>query len=546
MAFNQQGLLSKLRGQNEPAKTTPSGSDDKFIYYGHYPTIKVTDAHLLGLLSSHNGVCDVGGHRYARLGNDWYRFEPVRWVVIKDDGKRLLCLSESVIDAAKMDIDGDTDYAQTSLGKAMGKEIANRLFGIAGGKSGLVMAVPGDVIKTDTLYGELDGDDVSLSAIYPPSRAEIDGYFGTNEKKKAKATPYVEAKMPVSLGHASYWLRNHDSIEFQMINAFGVPGEMSSDEAVLGVRPMIMVDKAKVVTSNPAGTIFGAVPIYDDGSYASASEGPKVPEAKGEEGPSLPGDGGKMRGKKVGDRFFFGAYPQTKLVDASIIAKLNSMTPNSSGDLTLDGRKYRKVKGNYYRYEPIAWIPLSYSGDITILMAARALELIDDAPVQDPITRVLQFLDNDFYEVAFADFDQAGLTPFMVDRTAGGANRSSDPFAKGNESHKAFLLSYKQMMDPSLFKDGTMRLCQASDYLNAKGAIKTIRRDGTAVESGVPYITCSHCQSGPNEIIYSVNPVDGSLSEMSLSILKKIGLDFVTTNVVPCIAMKKAEYPGEL
>ena len=86
------------------------------------------------------------------------------------------------------------------------------------------------------------------------------------------------------------------------------------------------------------------------------------------------------------DTVAFGSYPQTEISekgdtgsgqneDPALFQKLQ--TAEWSGDeLDLDGDRYKRINGRYFRYDPIIWLVLDVSDGSALLLAAQALDCL--------------------------------------------------------------------------------------------------------------------------------------------------------------------------
>ena len=212
-----------------------------------------------------------------------------------------------------------------------------------------------------------------------------------------------------------------------------------------------------------------------------------------------------------GGYILFGQYPQTiKASDVSII----SNTPDTDGYyLGSDGERYAKVVADpeksyykfsdnssvidgytyYFKVEPIRWRILSESdGNAFILCDSiianhyyhhtRSSTTIDGQTVYAnnyKYSDIRAWLNDEFYNTAFGDLQQALIQTTEVDNSAQSAGYSSNPYACENTFDKVFLLSYREVTNSAYgFASDyatydTARQMITSDFSRATGAYIT-------------------------------------------------------------------------
>ena len=209
-----------------------------------------------------------------------------------------------------------------------------------------------------------------------------------------------------------------------------------------------------------------------------------------------------------GNYILFGQYPQTiKAEDVTI----TSDTPDEDGYyLGSDGARYAKVvaepyqsgytfsdnssvtSGNtyYFKVEPIRWRILSESdGNAFILcdsiIANHYYHHTHLSPTIDGQTvyannyansDIRAWLNDEFYNTAFGDLQQALIQTTEVDNSAASTGNSSNRYACENTFDKVFLLSYREVItieygfESSFTYDDTARRMLMSDFSRATGA----------------------------------------------------------------------------
>ena len=210
---------------------------------------------------------------------------------------------------------------------------------------------------------------------------------------------------------------------------------------------------------------------------------------------------------RSGNYIYFGEYPQTiKASDVSI----TSNTPDTDGYyLGSDGERYAKVvadpynsgykfsdnssvtSGNtyYFKVEPIRWRILSESdGNAFILCDSiianhyyhhtRSSTTIDGQTVYAnnyKYSDIRAWLNDEFYNTAFGDLQQALIQTTEVDNSAASTGNSSNRYACENTSDKVFLPSYREVTTIEYgfergSTDDTARQMLTSDFSRATGA----------------------------------------------------------------------------
>jgi len=79
------------------------------------------------------------------------------------------------------------------------------------------------------------------------------------------------------------------------------------------------------------------------------------------------------------NRIPIGIYPQSRVTDPGLIAQLNTAEPDSYsaklGDVELDGTRYARIKGDWFRFDPVVWRVLGTdpTDDTVLLMTDRVI-----------------------------------------------------------------------------------------------------------------------------------------------------------------------------
>ena len=210
---------------------------------------------------------------------------------------------------------------------------------------------------------------------------------------------------------------------------------------------------------------------------------------------------------RSGNYIYFGEYPQTiKAADVSII----STTPDTDGYyLGSDGERYAKVvadpytsgytfsnnssviDGNtyYFKVEPIRWRILSERDGKAFILCDSIIAnhyyhhtisstTIDGQTVYASnykYSDIRAWLNDEFYNTAFGDLQQALIQTTEVDNSARSTGYSSNRYACENTFDKVFLLSYREVTNSvygfeSTSTYDTAREMRTSDFSRATGA----------------------------------------------------------------------------
>ena len=183
----------------------------------------------------------------------------------------------------------------------------------------------------------------------------------------------------------------------------------------------------------------------------------------------------KASAYSTGDIIYLGMYPQTKVSDVTLKAALGEITPDSNGDITYSGTKYRRYKTNnmteFYRFEPIKWRVLSSGYDGIYVVSENVL---DKKPYNTSNTYITwsdctlrSWLNTTFYNTAFSTSDKAKIrtSTLINDANPGyGTNGGIDT------KDKVFIPSYYDAVSSEYgFSTSSTRVSTPSDYAKALG-----------------------------------------------------------------------------
>ena len=202
-----------------------------------------------------------------------------------------------------------------------------------------------------------------------------------------------------------------------------------------------------------------------------------------------------------GGYILFGQYPQTiKAADVTV----GDVADEDGYYLGSDGERYAKVvadpynsgykfsdnssvtSGNtyYFKVEPIRWRILSESNGKAFIFCDSMLvnhyyhhtsssTTIDGQTVYAnnyKYSDIRAWLNDEFYNTAFGELQQALIQTTEVDNSAQSTDSSSNPYACENTFDKVFLLSYDEITDSKYFASHSERRVELNDYALANGA----------------------------------------------------------------------------
>lgn len=215
-----------------------------------------------------------------------------------------------------------------------------------------------------------------------------------------------------------------------------------------------------------------------------------------------------------GDYVYYGLYPQNVVEDASLASILDETSPSSfNGYHHYQGEYYFKQKARlgldmdgeilsirefdcgeeiiadqyyWFKLEPIKWKVLTDSSSSQFLLSEKLLnvEKFYHGSVEREIegktvhpnnykySDVRNWLNNDFYQTAFAFNDSNILTSLVDNSPSTTATPESAEYCCEDTNDKVFLLSYKDYTNESLdFSDASKRLFKTTDLARAQGAM---------------------------------------------------------------------------
>ncbi|MBQ4073544.1 MAG: hypothetical protein IJD50_07515 [Clostridia bacterium] len=168
------------------------------------------------------------------------------------------------------------------------------------------------------------------------------------------------------------------------------------------------------------------------------------------------------------------------------------MPSSSSFNSGQDDNGYSTGNVYWFKYEPIKWRMLSENDGKALMLAELILDSQEFYPSSSSHTEngktiyannweystIRKWLNETFYNVAFNDLQKALIVGTELDNKTTAHNGSSNSYAtcQNNTTDKVFLLSYKDMLNPSYgFSSSsgnydTAMLKKTSDYAQVQGA----------------------------------------------------------------------------
>ena len=153
-----------------------------------------------------------------------------------------------------------------------------------------------------------------------------------------------------------------------------------------GVLPALWIDLDRADITE-AGEAVSTDILRGGGEEQPAWPVPEIGDPTVTEDPSAPGGA-----YTVWNAVAFGSYPQTEIlaeapegdvlygadaeVDPDLWSALEADTMDEWGCVTLEGRRYLRLEGRWFRFDPIIWRVLNVSDGTALLMADRCLDCV--------------------------------------------------------------------------------------------------------------------------------------------------------------------------
>lgn len=223
------------------------------IWFGSYPQTKIVSSSkendLYSTLETANGWDKnndiiIGKEKYHRAKKSYFKYEPIKWRVIKCENGEALLLSDIVLDKQKYNKRlKKVTWEKSTLRKWLNKKFMNRAF--SSSEQEAIRTTK--VINEDNYYYKTDGGNDTLDKIYLLSLSETDEEKETEEAKEYGFTDSYGMTIKYSNyadldDYQYWWLRTpgEKNISAAAVDMFGeayVGGGESDME--LGIRPVL-------------------------------------------------------------------------------------------------------------------------------------------------------------------------------------------------------------------------------------------------------------------------------------------------------------------
>lgn len=233
------------------------------IWFGSYPQTKIVSSSkendLYSTLETANGWDKnndiiIGKEKYHRAKKSYFKYEPIKWRVIKCENGEALLLSDIVLDKQKYNKRlKKVTWEKSTLRKWLNKKFMNRAF--SSSEQEAIRTTK--VINEDNYYYKTDGGNDTLDKIYLLSLSETD-----EEKEYGFTDSYgmtIKYSNYADLDDYQYWwLRTpgEKNISAEAVDMFGeayVGGGESDME--LGIRPVLHLNLLATDDYSYAGKI---------------------------------------------------------------------------------------------------------------------------------------------------------------------------------------------------------------------------------------------------------------------------------------------------
>ena len=223
------------------------------IWFGSYPQTKIVSSSkendLYSTLETVNGWDKnndiiIGKEKYHRAKKSYFKYEPIKWRVIKCENGEALLLSDIVLDKQKYNKRlKKVTWEKSTLRKWLNKKFMNRAF--SSSEQEAIRTTK--VINEDNYYYKTDGGNDTLDKIYLLSLSETDEEKETEEAKEYGFTDSYGMTIKYSnyadLDDYQYWWlrtpgeKNISAAAVDMSGkAYGGGGESDME---LGIRPVL-------------------------------------------------------------------------------------------------------------------------------------------------------------------------------------------------------------------------------------------------------------------------------------------------------------------
>lgn len=239
------------------------------IWFGSYPQTKIVSSSkendLYSTLETANGWDKnndiiIGKEKYHRAKKSYFKYEPIKWRVIKCENGEALLLSDIVLDKQKYNKRlKKVTWEKSTLRKWLNKKFMNRAF--SSSEQEAIRTTK--VINEDNYYYKTDGGNDTLDKIYLLSLSETDEEKETEEAKEYGFTDSYGMTIKYSNyadldDYQYWWLRTpgEKNISAAAVDMFGKAyGGGGESDMELGIRPVLHLNLLATDDYSYAGKI---------------------------------------------------------------------------------------------------------------------------------------------------------------------------------------------------------------------------------------------------------------------------------------------------
>lgn len=475
-----------------------------YVTFGSYPQSEITGTALTDAIKNatydSNGDATIDGIKYHRIGKSdvtdstdyawadgeyrYFKYEPIKWRVLKNSDDELLLAADSALDDKKFnDNSGDVTWENSSIRTWLNNNFINSAFS----QQEQAIINTSNVVNSVTNSKGINSGSDTQDKVYLLGSSEITNNeygFASDENYQSHSrlfhgTSYAEAKGAYLEDNGNityYWLRtsarDHLTAGIGLYNGsitYNYTNQNKVDYGRAGVIPVIKIKKNSNLWSGVA-----ANPTYSPEKLATYSyvELGSYPQSE-------------VNGNDLSDAIINAKYHEngdatvgtekyrrlnvpTKLTDDKVTDAIKNYTYDSNGYYKEnDVIKYRHIvetKGTqtnnyyyqyaykYYKYEPVKWKVLSNDGTTVKLLADKGLTTKQYYNIEGPqvtwATSTLRpWLNNDFYNSVFTDDEKAVINTTTVQTLDSEAN--TDIKGGDTTNDKVYLLALQDLRNPA-------------------------------------------------------------------------------------------------
>lgn len=475
-----------------------------YVYFGSYPQSEVTDSAVIaaieGAIAESGQTGELGidvwvdGEKYRRISKSdvagsvdkfgdsvyrYFRWEPVKWRVLENDGASLLIMSDQSIDCKYYDDGkGKTTWADSTIRSWLNGTFYNTAFS---GEEQASIVEQHNVTEgssfEDVDCGRATTDRVFLLSLEEMTN-EVYGFCCDYDMQTESRICLPSAYTKVRLSSENmYWLRSMGSDGWGALSESDGQIVFQPSTYQWGVVPALRISITSPCWSpaeenNSQNVLLPANPVHHCMVLESNTD--------------------TTRWSYV----YFGSYPQTEVTDSATIGAIDraiaasGQRADSGIDVWVNGTKYRRISKSdvsrkdafgdntyrYFQWERMRWKVLSKDGTTFLLLADQALDCKAYHSVEEGVTwedsTIRSWLNDCFYHIAFSVKEQESI----VERNNVNADNDSYETKGGNDTKdKVFFLSLEEAINESYgfcndpYKHTLSRQVLSTEYAIAQG-----------------------------------------------------------------------------